>query len=202
MSLSKTLSALLLSLPLACSGGNPVIDLRGDEVIVPDDSPVMRWDHLPHGYHWTDKAMNFVQFGVGQPLTEIVPRDIAAWCPTYPENNAKMRAAFWVGLLSAMAKHESTWNPKAVGGGGQWFGLVQISPATARGYDCLAISGEALKDGVSNLSCAIRIMAHTVPRDGVVAEGMRGVAADWGPFHSASKRAEMAAWTTQQSYCR
>jgi hypothetical protein len=162
----------------------------------------MRWDHLPHADGWTYHAMNIVQSDIGRPLIDTVPRDIAAWCPTYPEKDARLRAAFWVGLLSAMAKHESTWNPKAVGGGGQWFGLVQISPATARGYDCLAISGEALKDGVSNLSCAIRIMASTVPRDGVVSEGMRGVAADWGPFHSEAKRAEMAAWTSSQSYCQ
>jgi hypothetical protein len=140
--------------------------------------------------------------GQGQALMTMVPSDIKTWCPAYEGNNGLDRASFWVGLLSAMAKHESTWNPAAVGGGGQWFGLVQISPATARGYGCGATSGEALKDGTDNLSCAIRIMAHTVPRDGVVAAGMRGVAADWGPFHSASKRADMAAWTTQQSYCQ
>jgi len=56
--------------------------------------------------------------------------------------------------------------------------------------------------GEANLSCAIRIMAHTVPRDGVVAAGGGGVAADWGPFNVAVKRADMADWTRAQSYCR
>ena len=89
-----------------------------------------------------------------------------------------------------------------MGGGGKWFGLVQIAPATARGYGCAATTGDALKDGEANLSCAIRILAHTVPRDGVVSEGMRGVAADWGPFHSGAKRSDMQQWTSAQPYCR
>ncbi len=201
MRLSRILSAILLSLPMACSSADDTIPpppFLGD----PAAQPSMRWDHRPEASQWTASAMRAVLTGAGQPLTSMVPSDIAAWCPTYPQNNAEIRAMFWVGLLSAMAKHESTWNPAAVGGGGQWFGLVQISPATARGYGCGVTSGEALKNGTANLSCAIRIMAHTVPRDGVVAAGMRGVAADWGPFHSSAKRADMAAWTSSQDYCQ
>jgi hypothetical protein len=37
-------------------------------------------------------------------------------------------------------------------------------------------------------------MGETVPRDGVVSRGMRGVAADWGPFHSSRKREDMRQW--------
>ncbi len=44
-------------------------------------------------------------------------------------------------------------------------------------------------------------MARTVIRDGVIAEGMRGVAADWGPFHNATKRNDMATWTRSQPFC-
>ena len=210
MRLSYVLPALLLSLPLGCGSSDkevPVVQASASQVSVSQASqdqfqPAMRWDHRPEARQWTDTAMSAVMVGAGQPLISVVPRDSATWCPSYPSNTKAERGLFWVGLLSAMAKHESTWNPAAVGGGGQWFGLVQISPATARGYGCAATSGEALKDGSANLSCAIRIMAHTVPRDGVVAENMRGVAADWGPFHSAAKRAEMAAWTSSQSYCQ
>lgn len=203
MRLSHILSAILLSLPMACSSTDEIIPMPPAPFLDDNEAqPAMRWDHRPEASQWTASAMRAVLTGAGQPLTNVVPRDIAAWCPTYPQNDAETRASFWVGLLSAMAKHESTWNPAAVGGGGQWFGLVQISPATARGYGCGATSGEALKDGTANLSCAIRIMASTVPRDGVVAAGMRGVAADWGPFHSSAKRADMAAWTTSQDYCQ
>ena len=88
-----------------------------------------------------------------------------------------------------------------VGGGGRWFGLVQISPGTARGYGCEAKSGQALLDGEKNLSCAIRILSTTVPRDGVVAAGGGGIAADWGPFVSSAKRKDMRDWVSGQSYC-
>ena len=88
-----------------------------------------------------------------------------------------------------------------MGGDGRWFGLVQISPATARGYGCDARSGEALKDGSANLSCAIRIWAETVPRDGVVSAGGGGIAADWGPMVQTRKREDMRAWVRQQDYC-
>ncbi len=160
-----------------------------------------RWDHRPEATVWTNAALAALDRH-GVALVETVPRDAGVWCPGYGEATEQERKAFWVGLLSALAKHESTWNPAAVGGGSQWFGLVQISPATARGYGCEHTSGDALKNGSGNLSCAIRILSHTVPRDGVVAEGGRGVAADWGPFHSAAKRAEMMEWTRNQSYCK
>jgi len=132
----------------------------------------------------------------------MVPQDIGDWCPAYPQADAAQRKAFWVGFLSTLAKHESTMRETAVGGGGRWHGLLQILPATARGYGCRARDGATLRHGPSNLSCAVRIMAVTVPRDGVVSRGMRGVAADWGPLHSRKKRTDMMSWMRRQSYCK
>ena len=166
--------------------------------------PRMRWDHRGEHALWTRSALDAVQ-GHGAPLISLVPEDIADWCPAYPENGPEKRAAFWVGFMSALSKHESTYKPRAVGGGGQWYGLLQILPATARGYGCRVGTGEALKSGPANLSCAARIMAATVSRDGVVHASQprwSGVAADWGPMRSPSKRAEMASWLKRQSYCK
>lgn len=165
------------------------------------DMPILRWDHLSDSEAWTEATMVAIQ-SHGTPLIEITPNDIEAYCPGYPEASEEERAAFWAGLISALSYHESTWRQTAVGGGGLWFGLTQIAPGTARGYGCEARSGQALKDGEKNLSCAVRIMAVTVPRDGVVSQGMRGVAADWGPFHSSRKREDMKAWTRAQPYCQ
>ncbi|MFT6452058.1 MAG: soluble lytic murein transglycosylase-like protein [Halocynthiibacter sp.] len=172
----------------------------------PQDRPAMqlietRWDHRPEAKRWTAATLRALD-DHGVALINTVPKDAPTWCPAYAKSNEAGRKAFWVGLLSALAKHESTWNPDAVGGGGKWFGLVQIAPATARGYGCRATSGEALKTGAENLSCAVRILAHTVPRDGVVSAGGGGVAADWGPFHSASKREEMISYMRAQPYCQ
>lgn len=180
----------------------------------PDDSvrPVMRsgvlpearWDGQPQGAAWTRTTMAAV-LGHGRALVETVPGDIETWCPAYASNSAQQRAAFWTGMISALARHESTYRPRVVGGDGRWFGLLQISPGTARGYDCAARSGEALRAGPANLRCAVRIMAETVPRDNAVAlsGGRRaGVGADWGPMTQRGKRAEMAAFTRVQSYCQ
>ncbi|WP_298969962.1 transglycosylase SLT domain-containing protein [uncultured Roseobacter sp.] len=166
--------------------------------------PQMRWSHMPNQHLWNEAALAALR-AHGQPLTSMVPADIAQWCPYYEAADQTGRQAFWVGFMSALAKHESTYKPRAVGGGGKWFGLLQIAPATARGYECRAGSGEALKNGGDNLSCAIRIMAVTVPRDGVIfAREPRwsGVAADWGPMRSPTKRRDIAGWLQQQPYCQ
>ncbi len=167
----------------------------------PDALPTARWSGSSRGVLWTRAAVSALR-GHADTLPRQVPRDIDAWCPAYRKADTAQREAFWVGLVSAMAKHESSYRPGAVGGGGRWYGLLQILPGTARGYGCRARSGEALTHGPANLSCALRIMARTVARDGVVAQGMRGVAADWGPFHSSAKRADMMGWTRSQTYCQ
>lgn len=164
------------------------------------EMPDLRWDHIRGSARWTAAAMRALDTH-GERLVQTVPHDIAEWCPAYPDSGTWERKAFWAGLLSTLSKHESTWRPTAVGGGGLWYGLVQILPATARGYGCKARSGEALKDGALNMACAVRIMNRTVPRDGVVSRGMRGVAADWGPFHSSRKRADMRRWLSRQPFC-
>lgn len=182
----------LLALALsACSA------FTGPEVTSAPDLPPMRWDHRAEADDWTETTLAALS-SHGMVLPALLPSDVGTWCPAYPQATLADRKAFWSGLFSALAKHESTWNPAAVGGGGRWFGLVQIAPATARGHGCRVTSGEALKDGAANLACGVRIAANQVPKRGSISGGMR----DWGPFHSASKRAEMAAWTRAQPYCR
>ncbi len=182
----------------AASGGLPRPPARSANL------PRTRWEHRPGSQIWTRAALSALKTH-GAPLVRTVPRDVAQWCPAYPDASDAQRRAFWVGFMSALAKHESTYRADAVGGGGLWYGLLQILPATARGYRCYVGQGEALKNGAANLSCAVRIMAVTVPRDQVIAakdRRWRGVAADWGPMRSASKRRDMATWLQRQSYCK
>ncbi|MEH6738951.1 MAG: transglycosylase SLT domain-containing protein [Sulfitobacter sp.] len=165
--------------------------------------PRTRWQHMEGHSVWTRAALSALK-SHGSPLIDMVPGDITNWCPAYADNDDAKRRAFWVGYMSALAKHESTYKPWAVGGGGKWYGLLQILPATARGYKCNVGTGEALKNGAANLSCGVRIMAFTVKRDGVIHgrdNKWRGVSADWGPMRSASKRRDMAGWLKRQNYC-
>lgn len=162
--------------------------------------PVARWDFKPDGAAWTDAALDALG-AHGAPLVAMTPSDVGDYCPAYASSDASTRKAFWVGFLSALAKHESTWQADVSSPNGKWHGLLQISPATAAGYGCEATTAEALKTGSGNLSCAIRIMTATVTRDGVISEGKGGVAADWGPFSVPEKRADIQAWTRSQTYC-
>ncbi len=166
----------------------------------PPFTAAARWDGHGEGRDWSVAAMRAID-AAPRDLREVVPADIDAWCPGYERNPPHLRAAFWVGTVSALARHESTFREDAVGGGGAWHGLLQISPATARGYGCEAATGEALRDGEANLACAIRIMSRTVSRDGVVAAGGGGIAADWGPMSREGLREQMREWVRGQSYC-
>jgi hypothetical protein len=160
-----------------------------------------RWDHRPEADAWTAAAFVAVA-EKDEVLAGRVPGDIATWCPGYEEASLNDRRAFWVGLMSAVAKHESSWNPRASGGGGRYIGLMQISPQTARGNGCDATSSGALKDGGANLTCAVEVFSRDVARDGLVAgKGNRGVGRQWGPFRKSDKRQDMAGWTSQQPYC-
>ena len=165
--------------------------------------PAMRWDHRDEAPEWTARTLMAVA-EADAALAGRVPADIDTWCPGYAQAGLAERRAFWVGMLSALAKHESTWNPRASGGGGRWIGLTQIAPSTARLYRCEARTASELKDGTANLECAVEIMADKVARDGHVAgpRGTLGLGRDWAPFRKASKRGDMAAWVSQQSYCR
>lgn len=196
-----TMKRLILGLMTAAMIAPPALanDIFGTRGV---RTPVltMKWDEKKHAASWTDATMKALE-SHGEILSQTVPADIEAWCPGYEAQGKEGRNAFWTGLLSTLSFYESTWRPTAVGGGGKWYGLVQILPATARGYGCEARSGDALKNGELNLSCAVRIMAVTVPRDNVVSKGMRGVAADWGPFHSKRKREGMREWIRNQNYC-
>lgn len=166
--------------------------------------PRARWEHRRGGTLWTRVALSAIETH-GRVLLDVVPRDIADWCPAYPANDAKQRAAFWAALLSSLSRYESTWNPRAVGGGGQWYGLLQIFPPTAAFRGCDVQTGEGLKQASANLNCAVRIMSATVPRDSAISlkeKRWMGVAADWGPIRTEWMRRDMQRYTRRQVYCR
>ncbi|HRK43642.1 MAG TPA: transglycosylase SLT domain-containing protein [Gemmobacter sp.] len=164
--------------------------------------PTMRWDHHPEAAKWTTNTL----MAVAQEdavLASRVPSDIAQWCPGYESGSLHERRAFWAGLISAVGKYESSYNPKAAGAGGRYIGIMQISPRSAANYGCDAKSSGALKDGSANLACAVEMVAYHVKRDGMaVGGGNRGIGRDWMPFRKADKRAEMRNWLSSQSYCQ
>jgi Transglycosylase SLT domain len=165
-------------------------------------APPMQWDNHPEAAAWTESTLVALS-AKDQVLSDRVPADIETWCPGYTDASVEERRAFWAGLLSAVAKYESTWNENASGGGGRWIGLMQIDPRSASNYGCKATSVGALKDGEANLECAVEIMSTQVAKDGLVSGGgNRGIGRDWAPLRSNEKRSAMSAWTSAQPYCQ
>ncbi|MEK6216949.1 MAG: lytic transglycosylase [Boseongicola sp.] len=160
-----------------------------------------RWDSAPGSAQWTASALSSLD-SHSAALVKLVPADIDDYCPGYEAAGESSRKEFWVNLVASLSFHESTWKPYVSGGEGRWHGFLKIAPATARGYGCQAGDAGKLKDGALNVSCGLRIMAVTVPRDGVISAGMRGVAADWGPFHQQDKRRDIQSYTNSLPYCR
>jgi Transglycosylase SLT domain len=198
MRIATLIAPIALSLMAGCVGAGGMGGTGSKTATL----PVMRWDHRPEADQWTAATLNAVA-RYDSVLADDVPADIGTWCPGYAKASIEERRTFWAGLLSALAKHESTWNPKASGGGGKWIGLTQIAPGTARGHGCEATNVAELKNGAANLECAVQIAADKVAQDGLVAgNGNRGLGRDWAPFRADSKMADMAAWTRAQSYCQ
>ena len=180
------------------------LDLSGRPAARAGQVPRARWEYRRDGPLWSRVALSAV-LTHGAPLLEVVPKDIAEWCPAYPGHDRETRAAFWVALLSTLSRYESTFNPRAVGGGGRWYGLLQIYPPTAEFRDCRVQTGQELQNGPDNLNCAVRIMAITVPRDQAISvqdTRWRGVAADWGPIRTPWMRRDMQRYTRRQVFCR
>lgn len=197
----RTTLALTVSLALSVLGSQASAETADLVAYRPAAMPAMRWDARPEAATWTSRTLAVVAAHDSE-LAARVPADIATFCPHYPKASLADRRAFWVGLLSATAKHESGFNPRASGGGGRYVGLMQISPRTAQHYQCRASKSSDLKDGTSNLACAVEIVAPHVAQDGLVAgKGNRGIGRDWGPFQSKAARADIAGWTARQSYC-
>jgi hypothetical protein len=188
----------VLAFPAACT--TPPNSMS----FAPETSPVppMRWDHRPEARVWTEQTLQAVAEN-DHVFAETIPSDVTAWCPGYASASLSDRRSFWVAMLSTLAKHESTWNPAASGGGGKWIGLTQIDPRTARNYGCEADTVGELKNGADNLRCAVQIAAVQVPKDNMVAgAGKSGLGRDWAPFRNASKREDMRQWVRQQPYCQ
>jgi hypothetical protein len=85
-------------------------------------APRLRWDGHPEDMDWTLATMAALR-GPGASLVRTVPRDIADWCPGYEAAGPGQRRAFWAGLVSALAWHESTHARRrwaAAGAGSGW----------------------------------------------------------------------------------
>jgi hypothetical protein len=181
----------------------------------PAPYPAADWDWRPDGREWTEMA-HVALVDLGSGLLTTTPRDIADYCPSYERLNDESRRAFWVYLLSRLARFESNHDPgvsftesfnDSQGNPVISRGLLQISKESANGYGCRIVDADELYDPEGNIRCGVRILNRWVAeRDGVIAgrtDGQwLGAARYWSPFRNESRRAEIAVATASQSYCQ
>lgn len=115
------------------------------------------------------------------------PEDFVAGYSTISEDR---QLKFWAELIIAMAKFESSWKPTAVFHeppplGVDSIGLLQLSYQDQPIYhlEPLDPARDSLKDPLINLRCGIKILAHWLVKDKVVASSAgghhRGAARYW-----------------------
>ncbi len=164
---------------------------------------------------WTKAAEAAV---VEARLPSTNPTDIARFCPNYQALGHSDRSKFWVGLLSAIARPESGFNPtiRHVERMGDKFenpiisrGLLQISFGSAKAarYGCTFINkAEDLEKAETNLACGARILSTWVKHDGVItnvgAQPSKGGARVWPVLWQRSDRLPaITKFTRQLPFC-
>ena len=139
------------------------------------------WSNANRDGSWTRAAENAV---AKSTLPKQIPSDINYFCPSYQKLNQQQRRKFWVGLLSAMAKPESNFQPhryyteKFADARGRRVvsrGLLQISIESANQprYDCDIPQATLLHDPKVNLACGVKILDKWVKTDGVIAKSKK-----------------------------
>jgi hypothetical protein len=175
--------------------------------------PPAAWDERPEGRQWTTIAHNAIDT-LAPNLVTIVPTDIDAFCPGYRNASPANRRAFYVSLLSELARYESNFDPSvrftesfkdAAGRPVVSRGLLQISQESANGYGCAITDPEQLHDPATNLRCSVRILDRWITRDQVVsgytAGAWRGASRYWSPFRDRNKLVDLQAALNARPYC-
>jgi len=186
------------------------------------------WASVPEGAAWTDFTANAID-ELGSGLIASSPSDVSSFCPNYEILDDETKRAFWVSLISAMARPESNFNPavsfneydncKYPGCKDDFTtqdgrkvvsrGLLQMSQESANGYKrfgCeIAIEDEeTLHDPATNLRCGVVILARWVSADGQIAKETspyRGGARYWSVLRRPGKIAGIQNFTANTSYC-
>lgn len=179
----------------------------------PTGYPAAAWEARPEGRAWTMTAHQSIDT-LAPHLVALVPTDIDAFCPGYRATNAAGRRAFYVSLLAELSRYESNFDPSVrytesfsdnAGRRVVSRGLLQLSQESANGYGCATTNAEQLHDPHTNISCAVRILARWVERDGVIAGysngAWRGASRYWSPFRDRNKLVDLQAALNAQPFC-
>ncbi len=182
----------------------------------PEDWPQFDWD----GKHGDSELWNEFSYkamaDLGSDLLENEPADIKTFCPAYENLNKEGQVMFWISLVAAMTRYESSFNPATSyqenfkDQNGEYIvsrGLLQLSIESGRGYGCPLESALSLHDPETNLRCGIRILNRWVGRDGLItgkssSGSWRGGARYWAVLRKTSTLQGIIEKTKNNSLCQ
>jgi hypothetical protein len=172
------------------------------------------WSEIEIAKDWTRTTEILIN---NLKLNEETPNDVELFCPNYKTLKKEVKTEFWVGLISAMAKKESNFDPAAFytenfkDANGEYVvsrGLLQLSieSANQRRYNCNLANASALHNPEANISCAANILATWIKQDKVIAKtdtGNKGGARYWSVLRRNSRSLPtVIKFTNSMQICR
>lgn len=164
-------------------------------VITPPVVPLLNWGREHDA--WSEVLIAEL---VAAKAASLKLSDASSWCPSYAELDNDEKVTVLAHLLSAVAEHESNFNPKSVyvesfkdskGNLVQSTGLFQLSIESAqqKRYDCRQVKSNAdLMSPKVNIACAVKIAAYWMAKDGVLSSASnQGVGRYWSTMRPSSK---------------
>ena len=199
--ISLAILAFLLMVSLA-SEASPISSVNQPQA-------VLDWGH-------NDWSVELLKLTRGHLRQLDKATDISLYCPKYLSLNEEKRSLVWGRLAVAIAKFESNYNPKSQmteSNGSVSQGLFQL---TYGDRFCPQTKAEGdLNDPFINMSCAVKLMADYVEKDGKVASGgytkygsppSRGLARYWSVIRVPDRKskhhlAEIKSITSKAPVC-
>lgn len=126
---------------------------------------------------WTLHTYHELRLSQPSPA-DIEPADLKDFCPEYPAMDRVARLNFWVQLVVAMARFESSFRPETFHAesfkdqhGRQVVsrGLLQMSLGSVEKH-CAITRTDHLHDPFKNLTCGVKLLLRYVQRDNKITD--------------------------------
>lgn len=140
------------------------------------------WDRKSDGAEWSREVLEEVR-----SRSEIFDsaKDINDFCPSYAVASSFQKESCWLRIVSAMARYESSFRPRATyieSSGATSVGLLMMNPEHCPGANTL----EQQQSASANIRCALARMSLLIKRDGYISgpAEAKGAAAYWSVLRS------------------
>jgi len=146
-----------------------------------------------------DNWSQIIYDNIDPKMLEVIPADIEKYCAEFRELNTDQRKRFYIVLFSALAKFESSFNPRATfiegftdakGKKVISTGLFQVSVESLGGYG-IKVTPEQLLDAQTNIKAMLVVASRWIIKDKCIASDAapwKGMSRYWSPFRKEARK--------------